>query len=262
MVKPVQFPAYTLKSQIVLDGIWALRNVLDIDNSKIGFVAGGMAVQSYLPSYLHRYTIDLDFSSSWQGNFTDFKGIMDETKIKLNDIGYSTSFSKNDKTFELIYQNPDTRDSFMIQHPRRSKKYFDKWKKTMYREIEHANDINIGGLEFGVMSPEDLIVSKINRFMTFSDFYKLSLPKRDSLWYLEKKSRDLRNDVISRRGDVSPRSIARIRMLNDWYDIISLLRYPDIDEIYLEEVICDWNKMSSSQERVKKLIEKASKGSL
>ena len=63
---------HKLNDKIVLDGIEAINN-LQHENKLAGFISGGMAVSSYLPSENHRETIDLDYTLFFGGNVGDYK---------------------------------------------------------------------------------------------------------------------------------------------------------------------------------------------
>lgn len=244
MTKPVYFKQHTLEEPLVLDGIEAI-NALEKATGLVGRISGGMGVQGYLPAELHRGTIDLDYSMVWQGNFTDYKELCGPLVDVLKSKGYEPSFKKKGLAFEITY-NRDSEGSFMIQHPNRSPRHFERIKKSLEREDEHKRRISRKGVEFDVLSPEDIIATKLHRVLLFANSYELEIPKKEDVEasFLRKTSEELVRDIVSRAPEISPKDVALLRMINDLYDISCLSENIPLNGSYLGEVLEDWSEIA------------------
>lgn len=244
MTKPVHFKQHTLEEPVVLDGIKAINTLKDA-NGLAGRVSGGMGVQSYIPAELHRGTIDLDYSMIWQGNFTDYKELCKPLVDFLRFKGYEPSFKKKGLAFEVTY-NRDAEGSFMIQHPNRSPRHFNRIRRSLEREDWNKRRVSRAGVEFDVLSPEDIIATKLHRILLFSHRYGLKIPGKEDveLSSLRKTSEALVKDIVSRTPEISPKDVALLRMINDLYDISCLSESIPLDGNYLGEVLEDWSNIT------------------
>jgi hypothetical protein len=239
MTKPVYMKQHILQDDIVLDGIRSI-NVLKDERKINGRISGGMAVQSYLPRELHRGTIDLDFSLLWNGCSTEYRKLCLPLIDFLEKEGYLVSFRKKGLAYEITYARENGKDSFIIQHPHKSNRHFEKTKHTLEREIANQHVSKINGLEFGTMSPEDLIVSKTNRALIFSERYGLKLPLNKSITSLAIQAQKLKEDILPRGAEACARDVALLRLVNDLYDLKCLSEHVEVDSNYLKQVLSEW----------------------
>lgn len=244
MTKPVHFKQHSLEEPVVLDGIQAI-NTLEEANGLAGRISGGMGVQSYIPVELHRGTIDLDYSMIWQGNFTDYKELCKPLVDFLRFKGYEPSFKKKGLAFEVVYKG-DSNGSFMIQHPNRSPRHFNRIRRSLEREDWNKRRVSRAGVEFDVLSPEDIIATKLHRILLFSNRYELKLPGKEDagVGSLRETSERLVKDIVSRAPEISPKDVALLRMINDLYDISCLSESITLDGRYLGEVLEDWSNVT------------------
>jgi len=240
MVKRVHLPSHKLEDHVVLDAIKAVNHLKEKKKIK-GRIAGGMAVQSYIPEGLHRSTIDLDFSLLWNGRTSDFKKVVEPLLDYLEGEGYETNFQKKGFSYDVVFSKGTPKDSFMIQHPRYSKKHFDKIKKTLEREVENTRIISREDTGYSVVSPEDSVVTKLNRILVFSERYDgLWTPSEVSVDSLKKQSEDLKKEVTSRFLGITPEEIAELRLVNDCYDVKCMASHVGLNKGYFKEVLKDW----------------------
>jgi len=242
MTKPVHLTAMTLEDTIVLDGVKAI-NILKEERKLKGRIAGGMAVQGYTPKELHRETIDLDYALSWNGSATEYRELCVPLVDFLRNQGYDVSFMKKGLAYEFIYKKENGGGSFMIQHPHRSNNHLGRIQHTLDREFENQRIVSKNDLSFDALSPEDIIVTKLNRALIFSDRYGLAIPQEKTLSSLKETSTKLRAEIISRTPEVSPRDVALLRLVNDMYDIKCLTDTVGINKKYFEEVLEDWGRI-------------------
>jgi len=233
---------YTLKShkvsdKIVLDGIEAI-NMVKSESGLEGHISGGMAVSSYLPIEDHRETIDLDYNLFFGGGTVDYKAITEPLVENLIQKGYSIEYNKRGSTHDYVVKGNG--DSLLIQHQRRSMNNFEKHKGSFEREIENQRIISRKDLSYAVLSPEDLVVHKLNRALKFSRMYDVDFPKNMPQKDFKNVVDSLRADVLSLVDSASPRSVARLRLFYDVFDIKSLSKNVGLNKNYFEEVIEDW----------------------
>ncbi len=253
-MKPVNLTPHKSEDKIVVDAIKAV-NYLKEEKQLKGRIGGGMAVQSYIPSELHRLTIDLDVSLLWHGGAPEFKELSKPLIDYLKANNYQVNLQKKGFAYEFIF-NKGTKDSFMIQHPKYSKNYFERNKKSLEREIENERILSKKDVSFSVLSPEDLMVGKLNRAIIFSKEYGISAPKDVSLENLKKESERLREGVVSRFSEVSPREVALLRLVNDCYDIQCLNDSVGLNKNYFNEVVKDWKSSKTSVYSFYRLLDK------
>lgn len=255
-MKPVHFKARKLGDPLIKDAISAISDLKERTSLK-GRIFGGIAVQSYIPESLHRETIDLDFTLLWSGGTTEFRNISQPLVEFLKSKGYEVRFSKKDKTYDFGFNREgEANNSFMIQHPRFSPAYFERsFRRSLEREIANKRTLSYEGLCYSVASPEDLIVAKVCRALTFMGWYNLALPKDLNLEGLGESSKKLRRSVVERFPEVDPKEIAELRLFNDLYDVKSLAAYVGLNNGYFKEVLSDWKRDSNGQNDVYRLME-------
>lgn len=252
-MKQVHLTQHRLEDFIVKDSIRAV-NILKEEKKTKGRIAGGMAVQSYTPKELHRGTIDLDFTLYWRGGISEFKDLCKPLVNYLENQNYNVNFRKKGQVFEITFGKD--KDSFMMQHPRFSRNYFKRIKNSLEREISNQRTISKEGLNYEVLSPEDLVVTKINRALVFSERYNLWTPKEVSIKSLKKISKKLRNEIVSHSLEISPEKIALLRLINDCYDVKSLSENVGLNKNYFNEVAKDWENYKTNLKDFYGLLEK------
>ncbi len=234
MVKQICCNSYVLEDPIVLDGIMAVEEIGK--GGKIsGNIAGGMGVQSYIPERFHRKTIDLDFSTLWQGSLDEFRDMIYPLRHSLESKGYETSLVKRNYTFDYHISKGD--ESFIIQHKRDSKTHFGKLKHTLERELSNRRRLSNGGISYNVLSPEDLVVHKINRMRIFGSKYDANKPRSNSIKVLYNNIIDSRTSLVSHFENASPEEIAEFRLLCDTFDVKCLAKYVQLDKSYFNEIV-------------------------
>lgn len=244
-MKPINLTPHTLNDPIVKDGIIAIGDLQD-ERDERGRISGGMAVESYLPKDLHRKTIDLDYSTLWQGNITNYKSYIEPLLDSLSNKGYDSEVRKKAKSFDLLYWKDG--DSFMIQHPKYSPSFFKRMKPSIEREVANRRIISRNGIKYPVISPEDLVGTKLHRILLFADKYNLWTPDSVKLTDLRHRSQTLRADIAPRFPEVSPREVANLRMVNDCYDVKALAETFGLNAKYFGEVAEEWRESKIKSE--------------
>ena len=237
MAKAVQLKLHKLNDPIVLDSICSI-NYLEEKSGIKGRIAGGMGVQSYIPQSLYRETIDLDFSLIWRGSVTEFKELCNPLIEFLKEKGYDLHVHKKRSTYDAFLSKEG--DSFVIQHPRRSKKYFEERRKSLERETVNQRIITKQGISYGVLSPEDLTVTKLHRSLIFSNTYNLWIPKYASVEALRNFSKGIKRKILENFAERSERNIALLKLINDCYDLKCLSENVELNSNYFAEVVKDW----------------------
>jgi len=237
-MKPINLTPHKLGDPIVKDGIKAIQ-ALQNERGIRGRIAGGMAVESYLPKELHRQTIDLDYGLPWQGNATQYREFIQPMTKFLKEKGYDSEVRKKSKSFDFSYWNEEG-DSFMIQHPKYSPAFYERVEPTIEREVENRRTLSRNGINYSVISPEDLVATKLHRILIFSNKYGLWTPENVSVGDLRQKSENLRKDIAPRFPEVSPMEVANLRLVNDCYDVRALAETVGLNAPYFGEVSQEW----------------------
>ncbi len=238
-MKNYSLKPHKLDDKIVLDGIEAINNAQH-ENKLPGFISGGMAVSSYLPSEDHRETIDLDYALFFGGGAEDYKRITRKLVSTLTGKGYFIEYKKKDTTYDYLIKSNG--DSLIIQHPRRSPNHFIKHKKSFEREIDNRRVVSNKNkdLSYAVLSPEDLVIHKLNRVLRFYDEYNVAFPKNIPQEDFKKQIDLFKEEVLSLRDSVTPKMVAKLRLFYDIFDIKSLGKNVGLNKIYFEEALKDW----------------------
>lgn len=233
--------SHKLGDKIVLDGIEAINN-LQHENKLPGFISGGMAVSSYLPIENHRETIDLDYTLFFGGRAVDYKRITEPLVKTLTEKGYFVEYKKKDATYDYTIKHGS--DSFLIQHSRRSPNNFIKNKKSLEREINNRRVMSNKSkdLSYAVLSPEDLVIHKLNRILKFHEEYNVALPKNILQEDFKNQIELFKEEVLSLRDSVTPNMVAKLRLFYDVFDIKSLGKSIGLNKNYFEEALKDWFK--------------------
>lgn len=236
MVKNFKLNPCVLEDEIVLDGIRAI-NFLKEQTKRASCLSGGMAVSSYLPIETHRHTIDLDFNMYWGGTMADFRYTAAPLLDALKGQGYNVDLKRQNSTFDIIYSKGG--EEFMIQHQRRSKSNFKKNQPCFRREFENRRVISKEGLQYEVISPEDIMVRKLSRMFKFSEQYNMAFPDLRPLPEL-KDHIEQEKQALVESPEENHREVIHLRMEHDLYDIKRLGNYIGVNETYLNSAIDDW----------------------
>lgn len=230
---------HKLGDKIVLDGIEAVNNTQH-ESKLLGFISGGMAVSSYLPVENHRETIDLDYTLFFGGGVADYKLITEPLVKNLIEKNYVVEYKKKGTTHDYLIKCDG--DSFLIQHPRRSVNNFIKNKKSLEREIDNRRIMSNKNkdLSYAVLSPEDLVIHKLNRVLKFHTEYNVAFPKNISQEDFKKQIESLKEEVLNLKDSVSPRMVAKLRLFYDIFDIKSLGKSTGLNKNYFETALKDW----------------------
>ena len=225
-----------LEDEIVLDGIRAINQIKE-QRKRPACLSGGMAVSSYLPLETHRHTIDLDFNMYWGGDMADFQYTTRPLFRFLESEGYNVTLQRKNSTWDITYSKDDK--EFMIQHQRRSKNNFEKNQACFRREFENRRVISKEGLQYEVISPEDIMVRKLARMFKFSEQYSMPFPDLRPLPELKDHIEQEKQALVELPGE-NHREVIHLRMEHDLYDIKRLGNYVGVNETYLETAITDW----------------------
>ena len=254
-MKNYSLKAHKLGDKIVLDGIEAINN-LQHENKLAGFISGGMAVSSYLPSENHRETIDLDYTLFFGGNVKDYKRITEPLVKTLIEKDYFVEYKKKSTTHDYFISAHG--DSFLIQHPRKSPNHFIKNKKSLEREINNRRIISNQkeDLSYAVLSPEDLVIHKLNRALKFHTMYNVAFPKNIPQEEFKKQIGFLKEEVLNLKDSVTPRMVAKLRLFYDILDIKSLGKSIGLNKLYFEEVLKDWINNDSTTNNFRETLDR------
>ena len=229
---------HKLGDKIVLDGIDAI-NKLQHETGLPGFISGGMAVSSYLPIENHRETVDLDYTLFFNGGVLDYKKITEHLTRTLIEKDYSIEYRKKGTTHDYLVKRHE--DSLLIQHPRKSSNHFIKNKKSLEREICNRRIISDKDISYAVLSPEDLVLHKLNRVLKFHTEYNVAFPKNISQEDFKKQIESFKEEVLNLKDSVYPRMVAKLRLFYDIFDIKSLGKSIGLNKNYFEEALKDWS---------------------
>ena len=229
---------HKLGDKIVLDGIEAI-NKLQHETKLPGFISGGMAVSSYLPIENHRETVDLDYTLFFNGGVMDYKKITEHLVRALIEKDYSIEYRKKGTTHDYLVKHHE--DSLLIQHPRKSPNNFIKNKKGLEREICNRRIMSDKNISYAVLSPEDLVLHKLNRILKFHTEYNVAFPKNISQEDFKKQIESIKEEVLNLKDSVSPRAVAKLRLFYDIFDIKSLGKSTGLNKNYFEEALKDWH---------------------
>ena len=266
--------SHKLGDKIVLDGIEAI-NLLQRENKLPGFISGGMAVSSYLPIENHRETIDLDYTLLFGGGVGNYKQISEPLVKSLTEKGYFIEYKKKGTTHDYFIKCNE--DSFLIQHPRRSYNNFMKNQAMLYGIIgllagglltilfvsNTVNNNNFGMMQmmrirqdYAVLSPEDIVIHKLNRALKFHVEYNVAFPKNIPQEDFKKQIESLKEEVLNLKDSVTPKMVARLRLFYDVFDIKSLGKSIGLNKVYFEEALKDWFNQETGADNFRKTLDR------
>lgn len=254
-MKNIVFVAHTLDDKIVKDGISAIS-----DNSDF-ILKGGMAVQAYFnkkfgnrSNSLKRETSDIDTCSTNKYSFKEFKDIANNIENDLLNKGYCTDVNKNHNTYEIEVVKLDEGDKILMHLDRYANGFYNKEKQNLERIAENSKKLNLFGRKVNVVSPEDILASKINRLICHKQKYGIS-PRKIDLGQLIKEKEMIeksRSDFYLDYRNISPTRLASLRSDKDVYDIILLDMSTNLDAQNLYNALLFWdipNKLKDKEIR-------------
>lgn len=245
MAKEIGLQAHKLNDEIVIDHLAGL-DFLDRSGNP-AYLTGGLAVQSYLAAEKYRSTVDLDFSMLWGGNFANFKEEVNPFVRALISRGYELPlFRKKGFTYEFSSTKGDQR--LLVQHQRRSKKYFEKNEEFLERELENRRRIKKQGVSYPVMSPEDIIIHKLSRINVFKNKYGFKISGEGTVDELELESERKRSNLVEALPNVDASEIDEVRFLYDCLDVRRLAGSVGVNEDYFRYALKDWRARSTNNE--------------
>ena len=155
---------YNLEDDIVLDSLNYISEFLE-DYGVVGGIGVSLHLADAKKDENLRKTDDIDISIYPQPTKSEFlKNFGYRMRESLEEKGYVTEFKIPKLNYEiLIRENPD--HPFFLHFSRRSKKYLNRFKDRLKREIENVCEIKIPNKEnsIDVLRPEDLIIPKLIR---------------------------------------------------------------------------------------------------
>jgi len=236
---------HTIKSGIVQDVLACLGH----NPFSQSYIGGGISLQFTLPAEYHRTTSDIDVTSSQFMNPAGFRASVEERFHDLSQRGYSLLIRKSHQTMDAHVERDD--DHLIVQIPRRSMRKFEERKGILEKEVEHARVVPYQGMDFRLISYEDLIAHKLVRSTTFVREYGLVLPEYD-LDTLKEKLNGAKEDFEISQFSVTPKEAARllaqIRLNADIFDIKAVTRYfgNELDERYMNESLSWYRERTDS----------------
>ena len=247
-VKKLKVRPLTIDDKFVRVGLKAVSTLTDKEPY---YLVGGIATQSYIPSFCRRPTSDIDFSVVKPLNYENFKRFSKPVVEYLEDNGYFVETKQRSRAFNLEVENKEG-DKLLIEFSKRNKKSFDNSKKRLERELENSKRKRIekGEETYVVSSPEDIIVPKlvrsVNSFSRNPQFNqllprKLSLTDKNILSRLEKIGK-YREYAMLNLTDLE--SAEGLRFISDIYDIEILSIIAGINLEYFKRASNDWNVLN------------------
>jgi len=242
---------HVITDRIVRDSIQAMESV---PNKK--YVGGGIAVQSYTPEDLHRETVDLDYMLGERyGSQAGFKCRVKNFFRTMEEQGYNVRFKKRHSTYQLEITG-DAGDTLLVQCPRRTAKNYERMQKIIQRELDHARDREIVSVKFKALSPEDLILRKMLRMLSFQEQYGVRPSTRtQSLSSFLQHVREEREEAFKRFDSLEPAEVAQLRVYADLFDVWALMSCAEPDESYLREGLGYWEYLKEKESEFWHLLE-------
>jgi len=256
MTKQINLRLHIVDDHIVREGISGINRIIE-EKGVNGNIAGGIGVQSYIPKEQHRKTVDLDFSLLWGGSSEEFRSIITPLAKYLESAGYKIEVQKKDCAYEIRVIEDKKDDSLLIQHKIRNTKNFEKNRKSLDREMQNQRILSREGLIYRVTSPEDLVLQKTNRMLTFLESYEgLKLPEGDAMDKIKERAEAIRAKVLQHHANVDPTEVARMRLLFDCGDIKGLAHYAGLNKGYFAEGLKDWADTKDRQNKFYATLDK------
>lgn len=255
--RKLNFVSRTLDDHIVRDGLEAVSFL-----NEPYYLVGGIATQSYIPTSCRRSTSDIDFSVVRPLNYKDFKSMVTDVRENLHDKSYTTETKKRSSAYSLDVFSPDG-EGLCLEFARRNAKNFEKNRKKLEREFEHANNKIIEGREatYKVCSVEDIAVPKLVRSIGslrrnpyFFGYIsgEIGPLTEEGVKRQLKKIDELREEALINLPN--PELAEKLRFVSDLYDVRILSEIAGFNEKYLSEIGEEWDVFNNPSEAREKLV--------
>ncbi|MEM4605417.1 MAG: hypothetical protein QW103_00035 [Candidatus Pacearchaeota archaeon] len=263
-MEKTKYRAKTIDDLFVVEGLCAVSQLEKEQKTKeTWFIVGGMATQSYLPSFCRRPTSDIDLALLKPLTYSDFKDYCKPIKEYLQDRGFLVEERKGHNAYILIYENKEE-EKGIIEFARRNEKNISRIIKRLEKEMENSRIKLIEGRNevYRVSSPEDIVSPKIVRgIRTLRDYEELK-EYLDTPYPLTneritedlRKIEEIRSEARLLEGDLS--LAARLRFVSDIYDIRVLSELTGFNKEYLKESLNRWENIKGETPEKKILFEK------
>lgn len=261
-MKKLSFLSRTLESDLVKDGLCAISAIDNCPQSKgLISVAGGMAVQSYLPEEYRRATGDIDLLVSRPLNYEEFKQFSNPVSEYLQDNKYQVDTLKMEGAYGLLIGNNN--DRLLIEFSRRNKQNFEKNRKLIERELLNSRRKKVEGREkdYSTLSPEDIALPKLVRSIN-------ALKRRPGLGgivlqyqspvicgaseVLLERINSLREETFFNIGNLE--LAEKLRFMSDLYDIRVLSELVGYNKNYMFEASKDWDTLREESPEKDKIL--------
>ena len=158
-----EYVARTVDDRIIKEGLCALATLKDFPDKRDSYaVMGGMATQSYLPTFCRRPTIDIDVLLGVPLGRSEFNDFVGSIRDYLQDNGYGVERFRKSMSFKLEATSPED-ETILLEFSRFNKSSYPK--ETVERELGNSRRKVVEGTdtEYQVLAPEDIVAPKIGR---------------------------------------------------------------------------------------------------
>ena len=208
------------------------------------YFAGGMSTQFFLPKNLHRPSSDIDMNGIPKYSLTEFQNAISGGIEELLNKGYKTSKKKQRYTYDINLDSGN--EKVILQYPRKSTSSYNWLKKVTGRENANAQKIKYNGGNIRLIPTEDIILHKILRSNSFLK-QGLKKPKNKELHQLQDSIENLKEDLMlnqfNMNGTDLQKTISKIRLYADIFDINALTIYKKLDKKYFLESLKDYDNL-------------------
>ncbi len=220
-----------------LDSILIKLALNNLDSIKFNTtVGGGIAVQHYLPSELHRYTSDLDLNPKTYLNSATFKENTKNFVKALEKEGCQINIGKEHYTYDLEVTNDEQK--LIIQTSRRSQAGYEKNKESIVHESDNAIEkVAENGNKYKIFRAEDLILRKASRIVEFMKNYKTVRMPEPQGGGLEKELDELskeREAIYKNFDNINVEEVIKLRIHADTYDLSTLDLFTELNKDYFD----------------------------
>lgn len=258
-IKKYKIAPRIIDDKEIKDGIEAISQL----NGKCPyFLVGGVATQSYLPTFCRRPTSDIDSSVVRPLNYKDFLEITEIVAEYMRDKDYIVTPRKGSRAFSL-HCTPKNGYDVILEFVRRNEKNFKVHKKRLERELENSNRKIVEGREvtYSVKRPEDISIPKLVRminsikrnpnFLEKIPFEFKPINKECIVEYL-KIINNFREEIMHNPADLG--LAEKLRFISDMYDIRMLGELVGFNENYFKIAESDWRDINRDNSLRNKIL--------
>lgn len=249
-VKKLKINPLTIDDKFTREGLDAVSTLTDREPY---YLVGGVATQSYIPTFCRRPTSDIDCSIVKSLNYQGFKEMAKPVIEYLKDYGYDVETRQRSRSFHLDVEKKDG-ERLLIEFSKRNKQSFDKSKKRLERELENSKRkiLEKGQRTYVVSAPEDIIVPKLVRSVNSlvrNPQFKTNIPRRTALSDKDIQNRLAKIDKFRELAMLTPADLEfaeELRFVSDLYDIEVLSMITGINEYYFKKASSEWNALDGN----------------